>query len=611
MQQFIVEKIRVSGRDKIDGIVEFKDGLNIIQGRSNTGKTWVLRCIYYLFGSDRIPFSKKTGYTQIEGIFNTRRYGKIRMVRQYGDNVVSVFSDNDEVEDGEYATSYEKENLPHYLNDLWIKILGLNETIKVPSSARYARERISWNNLASVFFVDENEIDSTGSIILRNPTSDTALLASLLFLATGDYKEGIDEILKPEVAKAAKEAVVSYVDEQIQRYTDEKSENIRKLEQLENANVPAEMEKLNRKIDVAKDEAAELVNENNALTTQTYSYQQRIANGQVLIDRYEALISQYKADLERLDFIAKGEKAVSGLPSNLICPFCGSPVIHNEENFSNAIASEITRIASELTVVVATEDDVKADMESAEESINELQRSRDDLREAISQKMEEINGYIADLDKFKAYTTLKSNISYAEAALYELGQKRTNTLKKPSKNKQKQFHVKAEFEALVGDEFEKSLNEILKACNFHSGYAGWDFQTADILIDGDPKGSDEGKGYRSFINSAVAVMLNNYFNNGKGRHIKPGFMMIDTPLLGFDEDDTLSDKESLKTGLYQYFIDHVGDGQMIIVDNLNVIPDMDFESQGVNVITYHKNEVDGHVYGFMPSWRRDLPKEKK
>jgi hypothetical protein len=196
MQQFIVEKIRVSGRDKIDGIVEFKDGLNIIQGRSNTGKTWVLRCIYYLFGSDRIPFSKKTGYTQIEGIFNTRRYGKIRMVRQYGDNVVSVFSDNDEVEDGEYATSYEKENLPHYLNDLWIKILGLNETIKVPSSARYARERISWNNLASVFFVDENEIDSTGSIILRNPTSDTALLASLLFLATGDYKEGIDEILR-------------------------------------------------------------------------------------------------------------------------------------------------------------------------------------------------------------------------------------------------------------------------------------------------------------------------------------------------------------------------------------------------------------------------------
>ena len=24
------------------------DGLNIIQGRSNTGKTWILKCIYYL-----------------------------------------------------------------------------------------------------------------------------------------------------------------------------------------------------------------------------------------------------------------------------------------------------------------------------------------------------------------------------------------------------------------------------------------------------------------------------------------------------------------------------------------------------------------------------------
>ena len=89
--------------------------------------------------------------------------------------------------------------------------------------------------------------------------------------------------------------------------------------------------------------------------------------------------------------------------------------------------------------------------------------------------------------------------------------------------------------------------------------------------------------------------------------IKPGILMIDTPLLGFDENED----SALKKGLYEYFIKHIGDGQVIIVDNLNVMPDMDFEAAGVKVTTYYKDEKDGHEYGFLPSWRKDLPKETK
>ena len=61
---------------------------------------------------------------------------------------------------------------------------------------------------------------------------------------------------------------------------------------------------------------------------------------------------------------------------------------------------------------------------------------------------------------------------------------------------------------------------------------------------------------------------------------------------------------------YEYIIHNRGRGQIIIVDNLNALPDMDFEDEDVNVIIYHKNEKDGHVYGFMPSWRKDIPNEK-
>lgn len=106
MQTFMIKKLRVSGAGKVDGIVEFTDGLNLIKGRSNTRKTWILRCINYLFGNDRRPYTPATGYTDIEGVFLTERYGEIVFSRKLDNNYVSVYSEHEEIDNGEYATNY-------------------------------------------------------------------------------------------------------------------------------------------------------------------------------------------------------------------------------------------------------------------------------------------------------------------------------------------------------------------------------------------------------------------------------------------------------------------------------------------------------------------------
>ena len=93
MLNFFIKQLRVSGAGKVDGVVDFNDGLNIIQGRSNTGKTWILKCIYYLFSSDTRPYSPLTGYTDIEGTFITKRYGKIVISRKLDEESVTVTAD--------------------------------------------------------------------------------------------------------------------------------------------------------------------------------------------------------------------------------------------------------------------------------------------------------------------------------------------------------------------------------------------------------------------------------------------------------------------------------------------------------------------------------------
>lgn len=89
---------------------------------------------------------------------------------------------------------------------------------------------------------------------------------------------------------------------------------------------------------------------------------------------------------------------------------------------------------------------------------------------------------------------------------------------------------KKEFEKLVGTGFNDLLNSILKECNYKAGYASWNFKNFDILMDGVSKEEDQGKGYRSFLNSVIALMLYTYFNDDDV-YIKPGILMIDTPLL--------------------------------------------------------------------------------
>lgn len=610
MQTLMIEKLRVSGVGKIDGVVEFTDGLNLIQGRSNTGKTWILRCINYLFGNDKRPYTPATGYTEIEGVFKTERYGKITFTRKLDSPFVHVTSDNDQVQNGDYATDYQT-NSVLYLNDLWMNILGLEKVVEVPKSARYARERMSWRNIAGVFYVDEDEISKSASIVIKDSAyEDTPLLASLYFLLTGDYKEGIAEILDPKKATARKQGILEFIEERAEALRNQRTDYIIQLEQLSGTDIEKEMQEITDQIRDTKQEIDQLVEESKSIAQQLSEYQQKDTNCRILIERYETLISQYKADLQRLDFIAKGKNAVQRMPLNNVCPFCGGEIHPEEdENYMEAINAEIRRIASELTVIAATVKNVQEEQNEIQNIIDELYERRSSINGVLEQKQLVIQDYREGLQRYKDYNSLQTGIRFVNEQLEILGKKKVAELKK--KKNPPLYHPKKEFEQLVGMDFTTSLNKILKECNYTlGGYASWDFSNFDILIDNEPKSDDQGQGYRSFLNSVVAMMIYEYFNRDDA-FIKPGFMMIDTPLLGLDEDEEGLNMDTIRNGLYEYLLKHQGNGQIIVVDNLNAVPNIDFKKRSINLITYHKNERDGHIYGFMPSWRKDIPKEAR
>ena len=55
MKRIILQQLRLSGINKTDAVLDFKPGVNIIAGDSDTGKTFAYQCLNYIFGAKDAP----------------------------------------------------------------------------------------------------------------------------------------------------------------------------------------------------------------------------------------------------------------------------------------------------------------------------------------------------------------------------------------------------------------------------------------------------------------------------------------------------------------------------------------------------------------------------
>lgn len=166
------------------------------------------------------------------------------------------------------------------------------------------------------------------------------------------------------------------------------------------------------------------------------------------------------------------------------------------------------------------------------------------------------------------------------------------------KEKEKiQYRPKEHFDSQFQTTMSEYADSILQECKYQGlAAARFDMTKFDIEVNGEPKGSSHGKGYCSYLNTVVALMFRKYLKE-HGKY-NPELLIIDTPLHGFDEEDSEDAPESMKAGLFNYFINHQ-EGQLIVIENLDYIPHLDYEASGANVITFTKRKVEGERYGFL------------
>ena len=75
---------------------------------------------------------------------------------------------------------------------------------------------------------------------------------------------------------------------------------------------------------------------------------------------------------------------------------------------------------------------------------------------------------------------------------------------------------------------------------------------------------------------------------------KSDLLMIDTPLDGLEEGKERLPK-GMQKGIFKLFMERGESNQTIVVENLDHLPDIDFEQNGVNVIRYNDNQGFLHL----------------
>ena len=571
MAGFYIKKVIAKSAAKGDASVSFGKGLTIIQGRSDSGKTCVANCIDFIFGgSVDKPFKETAKYDGVTMIVGSNdRDGEVTLHRNVGKNQVEVISTIDGIDSGTYDVNYRKGAKNPPLNEVWLKLIGIEQETMIVTNARFEKKRLTWRNLLRVFYLDENRIDDIDSIVepKHRYMENTLFLSALLYLITGRTFTETDAQEKKEIKKARRKAVAEYVNRKIRDAAERKEQLEQDLHIFDGADVEAQIAQATAALQDTREKIDRALAESQIILSSILEAEERAAECDVLFTK---------------------------------CPYCEGTITPRKRiSYIAASKVEMERTMAQLSGLEDTEKDVEERKKEIKAELDKFKRQRDaleskiktELRPKESEQQNTVNAY-------KAYLRIASEIALIEAYATDFGNDLTALENEQKNDKTLEYHPKDYF----GDDFATTMSEyahsILKECNYYGLLqAHFNFTTFDIEVNGEDKGTSHGKGYRSYLNTVMIMMLRKYLAlNAK---FDPHIFIIDTPLHGFDDgvDDRMPD--SMRAGLYRYFMNHQDEGQLIIIENLDHIPSLEYEKHGAVVETFGKGLIPGTRYGFL------------
>ena len=606
MAGFFVEKIKASGAGKTDSILVFTGKLNVVHGKSDSGKTMAGNCIAYAMGSSKEPFSPEvTGYDTVTATFRTGSGFSIEVSREVGKDIVSVVSDDPEISNGTYSIDSKDGKEKESLNAIMLHMIGLDYVPKVGKNSNSDKVRLTWKNLLRALYLDKETMGRSDYVMIpKSSYEKTPFLSVLLFIVYGQDFSEKDPQTKATIRKAQFEAKMEFIKQKKSDLELKLETANKRIQSSVNGNIQEVIDSYADSLDTIEREIEETILKSKDYYHTIIAEEQKHKSNHVLLERYENLRSQYIADIKRLNNIAEGENMLFDFPATDKCPLCGEGVVpsHLMASHIEAAKAELKRTVNLLSDLEKAETEVKAQIQSSKQIINDLKKKRKACIENIDKQLKPAAASIRSiLSSYEESIALSQRISFYEEMLHDL-KGDVESIEKENEEKRQDakknnYKPREFFQQDMVDCLTSYAQTILGFCNYHNySQTSFDLDSFDLQVNGVDKSLVHGQGYCSLFNSVLYMMFREYFH--KKAEYKPGFMMIDTPLLGLVEKIGETESNEFENKIYEYLAMHSGEGQVIIFDNKTQLPDFLYERNDVSVIEFRPDGRKGFLIDY-------------
>ena len=586
---YYIKTITVSGDNVEASTITLAPGLNIINGPSNCGKSYIAECIDFIFGSPNTRIDKTMGYDTVRIVVVTD-HGEVHFKRAFDTSRIDVVSTDFRVPAGQYKLKGEKS-----VGNIWLKFMGIEEPVQIIRTAAMKRQQLTLRTFSHMLLVKETPVFSENSVLL--PTQETAVTAfktALLYLMTGNNFLAGAAPEDKKTREARRKALESYIFEQLSSITKRKEELVGKAQRK-----PDELQQMIdavlSEIDAAEGEISQAVLRSQNLATAILEINDQIAECVNLREKYRVLQGQYDSDLQRITFIAEGELYRGGVPAVTKCPFCNGDLSKEEtDSCAEAAKKEIEKLLPQIRDLTDAEQQLDTELIELNERRDAIlaeraaieARVRYELKPRVTSLRTNLIEYTAAVEDSKEATVLLEFEATMKEKLLALGNEPELELK---------FDVTSHFDIGFRDRFNEIITDLLVTCKFDNFSSGsFDVSGFDVVVNGKPK-QTYGKGFRAFLNTILVIAIQEYLA-AYGKY-KPGILVVDSPILSLKERTSEKATDTMKYSLFQYMLQNQQDRQTIIIEN--DIPEMDYSAAHM----IHFTKDDTGRYGFLAGVR--------
>jgi len=589
-RRIIIDQLMFTGPERTPVSVQFKSGVNIIWGASNTGKSFVRKSIDYLLGGE-LPTLPPEG----KGMDNyllwlTLPSDKKITLRSsaLGGDIYKADGHLQVVD--ESVAGYEVFSRKHVsspnVSRFLLSSVGYREA-QLLKNERAEKTPFSLRVVMRYLLIDETRMIDEKSLLLAHNTTVTSEDKGLLkFLLTGVDGSSIAQVRSGDQLKAAKEGqieLLSQMAEQLRKVIGDAVETTSVVADLTVAE--REREELLEVVEERQSSLDALAIEERRLFDDIRGYQARIAELNALNVRFEELERVYVSDIDRLEGLEEGGYLLQRF-ATINCPLCGAfpdYQIHdhglggiNEQR--QAVELEVEKIRSEARDLTKALEDASAEIQEVEKllfvangkleevCLTRAQAAQNEVSArsiflSASVRCEKLE---SDLDNRRRLAELETQIARIKATTVQ------------SRQRADGIDVNLDLSNSEAHELSIVVKQVLKAWNYPGADAvHFEKGDQDIVVDGKRR-RDNGAGVRALLHAAFKIGLLVYCIE-KGRP-HPGFVILDSPLFAyrpaeegrFEEvtDDELElRKADVATHFYRYLQSMADYAQFIVIEN--------------------------------------------